>query len=75
MANSYVCVQCGWQESVHIEGGFALSEEERAAMFLPKDGYELTQIQCAQSYEPSQEELEYDAAQRVLNEGQHEGQH
>lgn len=74
MANGFVCAQCGWQESIHIHGGWALTEDERETMFILKVGYRLTQIQCAQSYEPSAAELAEEARQAGLG-GAHEGCH
>jgi hypothetical protein len=74
MAHGFVCVQSGWQESTHIHGGFALSDAERAEMSILKPGRSLTHLQCAQSYEPSAEELEYIKAKEAEG-GPHEGQH
>jgi hypothetical protein len=74
MAHGFVCVNCGWQESAHIHGGFAMTVEQREEMRVLKPGFPLTQIECAQSYEPSDKEL---AHIRKLREqgGSHEGQH
>jgi hypothetical protein len=74
MAQGYICINCGWQETIHICGGAALSESDREEMSVRKDGFPLTQMECLGSYEPSEDEL---AHAHALEEqcGSHEGQH
>jgi len=74
MANGFVCIHCGWQENIHKLGGFGLTAEERARMNVLRPGYTETQMQCAQSYEPSPEELAAEEQERNSG-GLHEGQH
>lgn len=72
MANGYVCAQCGWQESVHINGGVGLDEEGRKELFVPKEGCPVSHMDC-EGYTPSQEER--DAEGMDEEDGQHEGCH
>ena len=72
MANGFVCVRCGWQESVHIHGGRALTDEERKALFVPREGFVVSFLDCG-GYASSQEELEAEAEEK--SGGPHEGCH
>lgn len=73
MANGFVCAQCGWQQTVH-RTGVGLSEEEKAALNSPKEGYTVAFWEC-NGYVPTEEESVSDARQANFDEGQHEGQH
>lgn len=58
MAKGLLCMNCGWQETVHLHGGSVLAEQERNEMSVLRPGYTLTQLECMMSYCASPEEIE-----------------
>lgn len=65
MANGYVCVRCGWQETPHIQGEWTLDEVEKSDLERPQSGFSYSFFQCQKKggYKPSAQERATESAQ------------